>query len=126
MQNKFFGSKLNSVLLLILIVLMVFALRIMLKEKETYLPSFHNKEQIIGNLKSPLEMCILESETYYFHLGMAYDGTNIIYNKKGDLVAQCGGGGFPDPSKPTVKKTLPEICSKIYSLRQGKECVVIK
>lgn len=38
MQNKFFGSKLNSVLLLILIVLMVFALRIMLKDKTTYLP----------------------------------------------------------------------------------------
>lgn len=38
MPNNFFGSKLNSVLLLILIVLMVFALRIMLKDKATYLP----------------------------------------------------------------------------------------
>ncbi|MDQ5954212.1 MAG: hypothetical protein QG583_140 [Patescibacteria group bacterium] len=38
MQNNFFGSKLNSVLLLILIVLMIFALRIMLKDKATYLP----------------------------------------------------------------------------------------
>ncbi len=38
MSNNFFGSKLNSVLLLILIVLMIFALRIMLKDKGTYLP----------------------------------------------------------------------------------------
>ena len=47
MQN-FFGSKLNSVLLLILIVLMVFALRIMLKDKETYVPftSDDNKEEV--------------------------------------------------------------------------------
>lgn len=34
--NKFFGSKLNSVLLLILIVLMIFALRIMMQDKEKY------------------------------------------------------------------------------------------
>ncbi|MBP9715169.1 MAG: hypothetical protein KBD52_01620 [Candidatus Pacebacteria bacterium] len=38
MPNNFFGSKLNSILLLILIVLMVFALRIMIKNKETYFP----------------------------------------------------------------------------------------
>lgn len=34
----FFGSKLNSALLLILIILMVFAVRIMLQNKKTYLP----------------------------------------------------------------------------------------
>lgn len=53
MQNKFFGSKLNSVLLLILIVLMIFALRIMLKDKATYLP-FTKIEQIktpVGDTK---------------------------------------------------------------------------
>lgn len=40
-QNKkywFFGSKLNTVLLLVLIILMVIALRIMYQNKETYLP----------------------------------------------------------------------------------------
>ena len=37
--SKFYGSKLNTVLLLVLIVLMVFALRIMLKDKEKYLPT---------------------------------------------------------------------------------------
>jgi hypothetical protein len=40
-QNKkywFFGSKLNTVLLLVLIILMVIAIRIMLQNKETYVP----------------------------------------------------------------------------------------
>jgi len=35
-QNKFFGSKLNSIFLFILIILMVFAIRIMLQNKEIY------------------------------------------------------------------------------------------
>jgi hypothetical protein len=34
----FFGSKLNTVLLLILIVLMVIAIKIMLKQPDIYLP----------------------------------------------------------------------------------------
>lgn len=46
MPNNFFGSKLNSVLLLVLIVLMVFALRIMLKNKETYLPFAEENTEI--------------------------------------------------------------------------------
>jgi hypothetical protein len=43
MDNKFFGSKLNSVLLLILIILMVIAIYIMLQNKEVYLDAY-NKE----------------------------------------------------------------------------------
>lgn len=41
-KNKywFFGSKLNTVLLLILIILMIFALRIMKEEPEKYFPGF--------------------------------------------------------------------------------------
>ena len=35
---EFFGSKLNTGLLLVLIVLMIFAIRIMLKDRETYFP----------------------------------------------------------------------------------------
>ena len=46
MPNKFFGSKLNSALLLILIILMIFALRIMLKDKETYLPNLNNSMEL--------------------------------------------------------------------------------
>ncbi len=38
MYNKFFASKLNSVLLVVLIILMVFAIKIMLKDKTTYFP----------------------------------------------------------------------------------------
>lgn len=39
----FFGSKLNTVLLLVLIILMVAAIRIMLENKETYLPIVANQ-----------------------------------------------------------------------------------
>lgn len=45
--NEFFGSKLNSVLLLILIILMVFAIRMMFQNKELYLPALaQNQEQV--------------------------------------------------------------------------------
>lgn len=40
MQNNFFGSKLNSFLLLILIILMIFAIFIMLQNKEVYFGVF--------------------------------------------------------------------------------------
>ncbi len=47
MQSKFFGSKVNTVLLLILIVLMIFAIRLMLQNKELYLHPFNqNQEQV--------------------------------------------------------------------------------
>lgn len=45
MENKFFGSKLNSVLLLILIILMIVALVIMSKNKEIYLNGFKQINQ---------------------------------------------------------------------------------
>ncbi len=37
-MNKFFGAKLNTVLLLVLIILMVIAIKIMLRNEATYLP----------------------------------------------------------------------------------------
>jgi|SRR3989338_11191082 len=46
MQNNFFGSKLNTVLLLVLIVLMVFAIKIMLKNKELYPPFDQREEEV--------------------------------------------------------------------------------
>ena len=48
-DNKywFFGSKLNSILLLVLIILMVIAIRIMLQNKETYLPFLQDKEKVV-------------------------------------------------------------------------------
>jgi hypothetical protein len=39
MQNNFFGSKLNTVLLFILILLVLWAISLMLKNKEVYLPN---------------------------------------------------------------------------------------
>src|ERR1035437_3670236 len=43
----FFGSKLNSVLLLVLIILKVFAIRIMLQNNATYLPFLQEKEEVV-------------------------------------------------------------------------------
>ena len=46
-QYWFFGSKLNTALLLVLIILMVFALRIMLQDREKYFPEFtQNKDKV--------------------------------------------------------------------------------
>lgn len=71
-MNKFFGSKLNSVLLLILIILMVVAINIMRKDKDKYLPAFPpketvenipneqlSKEQILGNKDDLISFSIL-------------------------------------------------------------------
>ncbi len=54
-MDKFFGSKLNTVLLLILIILMFFAIKVMLQNKEEYLTPLDNKtdtpvaRQVSGN-----------------------------------------------------------------------------
>ncbi len=52
MQNNFFGSKLNTVLLVILIILMIIALRFMYKNKETYFPSLGQQKITTNNLNS--------------------------------------------------------------------------
>lgn len=44
MRDEFFGSKLNTVLLFVLIILMVVAIKIMLKDKETYFPFFSQQK----------------------------------------------------------------------------------
>jgi hypothetical protein len=57
MQNKFFNSKLNTVLLFILIILMVIAIKIMLKDKNTYFPEFQSKKAelpVIDNSMPPV------------------------------------------------------------------------
>jgi len=75
MQDKFFGSKLNSILLLILIILVVGAIYIMLQNKETYLNVFQkqvpnnnteqtqmpipNKDGILGNKDDLISFSIL-------------------------------------------------------------------
>jgi len=61
--KKFFESKLNTILLLVLIVLMVFALRMMLKDKATYFPNSNQQ-----NVETP-------------------DVTRVIEGKKEDLIS---------------------------------------
>ncbi len=51
--NKFFGSKLNTVLLLVLIILMVVAIKIMLQNKETYFPFLKEEPQQSEKTVSP-------------------------------------------------------------------------
>lgn len=54
MQNKFFGSKLNTVLLFILIILVAVILRLMYANKQVYLPS-STENQSVENVKNPIE-----------------------------------------------------------------------
>ena len=57
MQDKFFGSKLNSILLLILIILVVGAIYIMLQNKETYLNVFQKQAQVtnVDKTQEPMQ-----------------------------------------------------------------------
>lgn len=56
MQNKFFGSKFNTILLLVLIVLMIIALIIMSKNKEVYLPPLVEKENINNKIDESFDL----------------------------------------------------------------------
>ena len=59
-MDNFFGSKLNTVLLFVLIILMVIALSIMLKDKGKYLAPFvQEQEQISGNKDDLVSFSIL-------------------------------------------------------------------
>lgn len=61
-MNNFFGTKLNTVLLFVLIILMVFAIRIMLRNEATYLPFLGNQteenSQVFGNKADLLSFSI--------------------------------------------------------------------
>ncbi|MFA6177854.1 MAG: Gmad2 immunoglobulin-like domain-containing protein [Candidatus Paceibacterota bacterium] len=46
-QNEFFGSKLNSVLLLVLIILMIIAIKIMLRNEKEYLGVFQKQVPVV-------------------------------------------------------------------------------
>lgn len=58
MENKFFGSKLNSILLLVLIVLVSCAIYIMLQNKEVYLDVFQKEVPIddVNQTPTPVEI----------------------------------------------------------------------
>ncbi|MCM2339351.1 MAG: Gmad2 immunoglobulin-like domain-containing protein [Burkholderiales bacterium] len=62
MDNKFFGSKLNSILLLILILLVLGVIYVMFQNKETYLSVFKpslisnkNTEDVVNRAQEPLQ-----------------------------------------------------------------------
>ncbi len=55
-MDKFYGSKLNTVLLLILIVLMVFALKIMLQDKEIYFPQLKKNTPVVDKSLPKLDI----------------------------------------------------------------------
>ena len=58
MKNKFFGSKLNSVLLLVLIILMIIAIKIMLRNEKEYFGVFQKEVPIVDTTqeKIPVEV----------------------------------------------------------------------
>ena len=66
-QSEFFGSKLNTVLLLVLIFLMIFAIRLMLQTRALYLHPFSQQEsqvnyQIYGNKGDLISFSILPGQ----------------------------------------------------------------
>ena len=89
MNKIFFGSKLNTVLLLILIVLMSVAIYLMLQNREFYLHPFNQPEQanykIFGNTGDLASFSILPGEkvsgivkfTGTLHGGYFFEGGNI-------------------------------------------------
>ena len=58
MKNEFFGSRLNSVLLLILIILMIIAIKIMLRNEKIYFNVFQNQVPVVDitQEKIPVEV----------------------------------------------------------------------
>jgi len=54
MNNKFFGSKLNSILLLVLIILMIIALCVMFNDKEKYLGAIPKQAPVISTEQEPI------------------------------------------------------------------------
>ena len=78
-MNKFFGSKLNTVLLLVLIILMVVALTFMFQNRSTYLPYWkdnkteeNNTPEILGNKADLVSFSILPGSKV--HGLMSYRG----------------------------------------------------
>lgn len=88
MQTNFFGSKLNSVLLLILIILLGFALRFMYKEKATYLPFMEGENKVeevenqdnVNEVKSELKT--ISREKYSFQIPKEWTESSLL-NVKG-------------------------------------------
>ena len=91
-KNEFFGSKLNTVFLLILIVLMIVAIRVMLLNREFYLHPFAQPEQvsyqIYGNTQDLVSFSITPGQkvsgvvkfTGVLKGGYFFEGAKIPFN----------------------------------------------
>ena len=113
MQNKFFGSKLNTVLLLVLIILMVIALRWMYQDKNTYIP-VTNQNQII-----PIGDTVYEE-----------DNDNSYRNPPSDLVTSGEDGthnaiikGIMEwgPDKTYLSVDYVEVYGGVEGMRAARE-----
>ncbi|MFA6273756.1 MAG: hypothetical protein WC662_01215 [Candidatus Paceibacterota bacterium] len=112
MQNKFFGSKLNSVLLLVLIILMIIAIGIMRKNKADYLGALGIKKEasVLSNVVKN------ESSTEWVSFkdscGILCDyGVNVWYPKNYDFRC-CGDtevGSFGSLYMPGVEQPIVDI-----------------
>jgi hypothetical protein len=129
MNPKFFGSKLNTVLLLVLIVLMVFALRIMLKDKETYLPGI----TLIADLKEykneKLGLAFSYPESFgeikekineqngSFEYELSFDGSPVqLIGKSNPYISEGRGGADIDLTEDSMKSVCnPADNQKISS-----------
>lgn len=122
MNQKFFGSKLNSVLLLILIVLMIFALRIMLKDKETYLPGITSTADLKEYKNEKLGLSFSYPESFgevkekidelngSFEYKLSFDGSSVQFTGKSNPYTSEGrGGGDIDLTEDSMKS----VCNPI-------------
>jgi hypothetical protein len=135
----FFGSKLNTVLLLVLIILMAIALLWMYQDKGRYIPINNNKTQgmhseqtfsflreKVSGLTAPnwtlkIEECLYGEKLVYMTSspGMFGGGTSV-YNSEGVLLCTPGGSS-------RLYKTLKEkeCINKINYLYKNNACTTI-
>lgn len=131
MKNKFFGSKLNSILLLVLIILMIIALFVMFKDKDKYLETFSkittNQTILDVSAFDPVKFFSeLRSSNYHvidFISGGSIQGYAVVVqrskddidNKRLNLGQTCGAGS--DGGQPCI------FVSSFFisSLEEGKK-----
>lgn len=120
MQNKFwfFGSKLNTALLLILIVLMVIALRWMRQNKEIYFP-VRNQQQTSNSLSV---------ESFDINQKVETDFGFITIPKGWKVTQGCYKSSYtisPEsvPSTPDISSAeANDLCNNYVSIAKYKTC----
>ena len=105
MQNKFFGSKLNTVLLVILIILMIVALRWMLGNKRIYQDKAYNPIQLSTQFDNPnipnkSESDWIKSPTFGLYYSSNFTAPTEFYRVSG--LGPDRGNIVYEPSANTV------------------------